>query len=131
MQNKKYKLSRRAFLKSAGFAGVGSLLDPLAQTVAAADNPPKVPKRRFGKTGVDVSVLSVGGTMNLSSNLLLLRQAFKWGVTYWDTAHSYRWGKSEEGVGKYLNKYPDDRKKNFSGNKIRRMDDERYDRRFA
>jgi predicted aldo/keto reductase-like oxidoreductase len=113
MQNKKYKLSRRAFLKSAGFAGVGSLLDPLAQTVAAADNPPKVPKRRFGKTGVDVSVLSVGGTMNLSSNLLLLRQAFKWGVTYWDTAHSYRWGKSEEGVGKYLNKYPDDRKKIF------------------
>jgi predicted aldo/keto reductase-like oxidoreductase len=43
----------------------------------------------------------------------LLRQAFKWGVTYWDTAHSYRWGKSEEGVGKYLNKYPDDRKKIF------------------
>jgi hypothetical protein len=55
MQNKNYKLSRRAFLKTAGFAGVGSLLDPLAQTVAAADNPPKVPKRRFGKTGVDVS----------------------------------------------------------------------------
>lgn len=113
MQNKKNKLSRRAFLKTAGFAGVSSLLNPVAHTVAAAGNPPKVPKRRFGKTGVDVSVLSVGGTMNLSSNLLLLRQAFKWGVTYWDTAHSYRWGKSEEGVGKYLNKYPDDRKEIF------------------
>ena len=111
MKNK--KLSRRAFLKTAGLAGVGSLINPVAHTVAAADDPPKVPKRRFGKTGVEVSILSVGGTMNLSSNLLLLRQAFKWGVTYWDTAHSYRWGKSEEGVGKYLNKYPDDRKKIF------------------
>jgi predicted aldo/keto reductase-like oxidoreductase len=113
MQNKNIKLSRRAFLKTAGLAGVGSLINPVAQTVAAADNPPKVPKRQFGKTGVDVSILSVGGTMNLSSNLLLLRQAFKWGVTYWDTAHSYRWGKSEEGVGKYLSKYPDDRTKIF------------------
>jgi hypothetical protein len=103
MQNKNYKLSRRAFLKTAGFAGVGSLLDPLAQTVAAADNPPKVPKRRFGKTGVDVSVLSVGGTMNLSSNLLLLRQAFKWGVTYWDTAHSYRYPPISYCSGRHLN----------------------------
>jgi predicted aldo/keto reductase-like oxidoreductase len=113
MSKKGCNWSRRDFLKTAGLAGVGSLINPVAQTVAAADNPPKVPKRRFGKTGVDVSVLSVGGTMNLSSNLLLLRQAFKWGVTYWDTAHSYRWGKSEEGIGKYLNKYPDDRKEIF------------------
>jgi predicted aldo/keto reductase-like oxidoreductase len=113
MSKKGYNWSRRDFLKTAGFAGVGSLLNPVAQTVTAADNPPKVPKRRFGKTGVDVSMLSVGGTMNLSSNLLLLRQAFKWGVTYWDTAHSYRWGKSEEGIGKYLNKFPDDRKEIF------------------
>ena len=43
----------------------------------------------------------------------MLRQAVNWGVTYWDTAHSYRWGKSEKGIGKYFEKYPGDRKKIF------------------
>ncbi len=105
--------SRRDFLKATGLAGVGSLLNSIGQRAATAEDPPMVPKRRFGKSGVDVSMLSVGGTMDLSSNQLLLRQAFKWGVTYWDTAHSYRWGKSEEGVGKYLDKYPEDREKIF------------------
>jgi hypothetical protein len=46
-------------------------------------------------------------------SLLVLKQAFKWGVTYWDTANTYMGGKSEEGIGKYLEKYPKDRKRIF------------------
>ncbi len=46
-------------------------------------------------------------------SLLLLRQAFKWGVTYWDTANSYMGGKSEKGIGKYMEKYPENRKRIF------------------
>jgi predicted aldo/keto reductase-like oxidoreductase len=40
----------------------------------------------------------------------MLRQAVKWGVTYWDTANSYEGGNSELGIGKYFAKYPEDRK---------------------
>ena len=104
--------SRRDFLKTAGIAGAGSLLAPV-EHLAAADKRNQIPQRPFGKTGVTVPILSVGGTLDLSSNQLMLRQAVKWGVTYWDTAHSYRWGKSEKGVGKYFDRYPQNRKKIF------------------
>jgi hypothetical protein len=43
----------------------------------------------------------------------MLRQAVKWGVTYWDTANSYEGGNSELGIGKYFAKYPEDRKDIF------------------
>jgi len=42
-----------------------------------------------------------------------LRQAVKLGVTYWDTAENYSGGGSEEAMGEYLEKYPEDRKKIF------------------
>jgi hypothetical protein len=35
------------------------------------------------------------------------------GVTYWDTAPRYGNGRSEEAIGKYFQKFPDDRKKVF------------------
>ena len=34
-------------------------------------------------------------------------------VSDWDTAPSYSWGRSQVGFGKYLVKYPEDRKKIF------------------
>ena len=40
-------------------------------------------------------------------------QAFKKGVTYWDTADSYGRGENEKAIGKYFAKFPDDRKKVF------------------
>jgi predicted aldo/keto reductase-like oxidoreductase len=44
---------------------------------------------------------------------LLLRQAFLWGVTYWDTASSYMGGNSETRIGKYLQSFPQDRSRLF------------------
>jgi predicted aldo/keto reductase-like oxidoreductase len=35
------------------------------------------------------------------------------GVTYWDTADGYGWGKNEKAIGKYFAKFPNDRKKVF------------------
>jgi predicted aldo/keto reductase-like oxidoreductase len=113
MPNIENRWSRRDFLKTVGITGAGSLLAPAAHLAAASNKTLQVPQRTFGKTGVKVPILSVGGTLDLSSNQLMLRQAVKWGVTYWDTAHSYRWGKSEAGVGKYFDKYQQDRKKIF------------------
>jgi predicted aldo/keto reductase-like oxidoreductase len=62
---------------------------------------------------VKVPILSLGSTADIGSNQLMLRQAVKWGVTYWDTAPSYQGGKSERGFGKYFGKYPQDRQKVF------------------
>jgi len=109
---KKEKFSRRDFFKITGAAGIGSVVASM-ENLAAAAGPLKVPTRPFGNTGVNVSILSLGGTYNLMSRQLLLRQALNMGVTYWDTANSYSGGKSERGIGKYFTRYPEDRKKVF------------------
>ena len=105
--------SRRKFLKTAGAAGVGSILAPTQPLFAAAGETKTIATRPFGKTGEQVSMLSLGGIIDFLSNQLLLRQAVNWGVTYWDTAHSYSGGRSGKGIGKYFVRYPQDRKKIF------------------
>ena len=105
--------SRRDFLRTIGITGAGSLLAPALPLAAATDKTLQVPQRPFGKTGTNVPILSLGTTVDIASNQLMLRQAVKWGVTYWDTAPSYQWGKSEKGFGKYFGKYPQDRQKIF------------------
>lgn len=108
--------SRREFFKLAGVAGAGSILLPGIAPAAEGDQPAQaaeVPVRPFGKTGVKVSCLSLGTMFDIPSNQLLLRQALKWGVTYWDTADCYEGGNSEIGIGNFLKKYPDTRQKIF------------------
>jgi len=39
------------------------------------------------------------------NNQLLLRQAYNWGVTYWDTAEAYGNGLSEDGFGRFFTRY--------------------------
>ena len=116
-QNKHDK-SRRAFLKS--LAGAGALAAPAVALAATGSNAPlrfaaaqKVSTRPFGETGYEVAMLSLGGMFDIPSNQLMLKQAIRWGVTYWDTASGYGGGRSEQGIGKYFAKYPQDRKKVF------------------
>jgi predicted aldo/keto reductase-like oxidoreductase len=123
MSGKKGNLSRRDLIKTACAAGLGSVLVPLSSLTQAAHGahgsastqmPEQmmVPTRPFGKTGVDVSILALGGVLGMSDQLMF-RQALKMGVTYWDTADSYGWGKNEKAIGKYFAKFPGDRKKVF------------------
>ena len=105
--------SRRQFLKTTGAAGLGLLASSAAADFLSAQEPPMVPTRPFGKTGANVAILSMGGMFDIPNNQLMLRQAVKWGVTYWDTANSYEGGNSELGIGKYFAKYPEDRKHIF------------------
>jgi len=102
-------MDRRAFLKLAGAATAGSLIAPLAPAGAAEPTP--VPTRPFGDTGIEVPILSFGGSLHMPQ--LMLRQAVLWGVTYWDTANSYMGGNSEQRIGKYLEAFPEDRAKIF------------------
>jgi predicted aldo/keto reductase-like oxidoreductase len=106
-------IKRRKFLQVLGAAGVGSMVGAFIGPSVADAAAMKVGTRSFGRTGIQVPILSLGTMFDTGANQLLLRQAVKWGVTYWDTAQYYnRWG-SEPGLGKYLAKYPEDRKKIF------------------
>jgi aryl-alcohol dehydrogenase-like predicted oxidoreductase len=108
------KNSRRSFLKSLGAIGVGSMCAAMAPLAKASEmnDSTTVPMRPFGKTGEKVSILSLGGVLR-ASDLLVFKQAFNLGVTYWDTADSYGWGKNEKAIGKYFSRFPNDRKKVF------------------
>ncbi len=126
MSKNERNCSRRNFIKITGAAGVGSMVASMGRIADALDKsgpepsgPVIVPTRPFGKTGVDVPMLGLGGSQDLMSKKLLLRQAFKMGATYWDTAYSYERGKSEKAIGKYFAGYPEDRKKVFLVTKTR------------
>ena len=105
-------LSRRDFFKAVGITGAGTLLAPAARIAEAADKNQQVSQRPFGQSGINVSILSLGGMFNIESNQIMMKQAMRWGVTYWDTADCYQ-RSSEKGIGKYFSKYPEDRKKVF------------------
>jgi uncharacterized protein len=106
--------SRRAFFKKVATIGAGTIAAAMTSSVQAFDgkNDSTVPTRPFGKTGANVSILSLGGVLG-PADLLVFRQALKLGVTYWDTADSYGWGKNEKAIGKYFSKFPEDRRKVF------------------
>jgi len=113
MPDKETRWSRRDFLKTIGLMGAGVTAGPANSLAASVENNLSVPTRPFGRTGIDVPILSFGGSLGSSLNMLVLRQAVKWGVTYWDTAHSYMGGRSERAMGKYIQMFPEDRKKIF------------------
>ncbi len=112
MNDSKVLLSRRDFLKNTA-AGAAALMGSLPIAAKASESQAVVPTRPFGNTGIDVPILSFGGSLNTSLSLLVLRQAVKWGVTYWDTANSYMGGRSETGMGRYFEKYPAERRRIF------------------
>jgi len=117
-------LTRRGFIKT---LGLGTLVGTAAAANAAAPvegeaapaRAQAVPRRKLGKSGVEVSVLSLGGMFDTINNQLLLKQAHQWGVTYWDTAEGYGNGKSEEGFGRFFSRNPEIRKDIFLATKSR------------
>jgi len=133
MKERQNKINRRSFLKTVGAAGLGSAvagMPLLPQGLASAEaiagpsesdasekeqkvKLPQVPKRKLGKTGIDVPCLSFGTLRVDTDNQILLRNTLQWGINYWDTAYSYSNGNAELGIGKFLSKNPDVRKKLF------------------
>jgi len=128
MKEKHDEIDRRNFLRTMGAAGLGSVIalpnvkagadvpnnaDPNTQTDMQEPRFAQVPKRKLGKTGIEVPVLSLGAVFNLLENQVVLRAALQWGVNYWDTATNYGGGNSELGIGKYLTQNPEVREKLF------------------
>jgi predicted aldo/keto reductase-like oxidoreductase len=119
------KLNRRQFIRNSTIAaaGLGSVFtstkpaSPNTEKKPQESTPPKMPKRKLGKTGVEVPCLGLGTMFNLIDSQVVLRNTIKWGVKYWDTAHNYAGGNSELGIGKYLAKNPEVRKDVFLATK--------------
>ena len=129
MKEKQNHVNRRNFLKKMGAVGLSSAFAGAAK--AEPNTPmkkqetelPQVPKRKFGKTGVEVPCLSLGTAFNTIENQIILRKALEWGVNYWDIAHNYSSGDSERGVGKFLSRNPKLRKKLFIATKASIFDE--------
>ncbi len=121
LNDNRNKFNRRNFLRNVGAAGLASVLasgkvkgnpnEPNAPAKNQESKFPQVPRRKLGKTGVDVPCLSLG--CNRLDNQIILRSALKWGINYWDTANSYVGGESELNIGKFLSKSPERRKELF------------------
>jgi len=110
--------SRRHFLKTALAVPVSMTLGSAvqAQTAAPATTSDTsggaLPKRKLGKNGPDVTLISLGGMMAaLSPEYLDI--AWSMGIRYFDTADCYLKGKSEKIIGEWLAKYPERRKEIF------------------
>jgi uncharacterized protein len=116
-------VSRREFIKTVGLgsaAAAGLAVAGPAAAQAPADKPKlaAMPRRKLGKTGVDVPILNLGGMFDTINNQLLLKQALNWGVNYWDTAEAYGNGMSEEGYGRFFARNPEARKDIFLVTKL-------------
>ena len=127
MKEKRNKIDRRNFLKTMGAAGLGSVFAS-TEVIAGPNEPnapgkvqrpeyPQVPRRKLGKTGIDVSCLALGVLFNALDNQIILRKTLQWGVNYWDTADCYIGGNSELGIGKFLQTNSKKRKNIFIASK--------------
>ncbi len=99
-------MDRRDFLTkgtaAAGLAASQKLLSPLAKAATGA-----IPKRRLGKTGVDLSIIALGGVALMETEQSfahnLVAEAFDRGINYFDVAPSY--GNAQERLGPALEPY--------------------------
>lgn len=102
--------SRRNFLKTsvAGLAGVSAapLVFGRQEKKKQADKEKAVAYRILGRTGIKVSVVSLG-VMN-ADNPQLVRAALDGGINHLDTAHVYQRGRNEEMLGQVLQDYSRD-----------------------
>jgi aryl-alcohol dehydrogenase-like predicted oxidoreductase len=95
-------LSRRDLLRGVGAAGA---LMTAGTATAASEKPASAPRsamryRPLGKTGLRVSEVGFGGYPVDDPDVV--RYAVDQGITYFDTAHCYRGGQSEEVIGEGL-----------------------------
>jgi aryl-alcohol dehydrogenase-like predicted oxidoreductase len=101
-------MHRRDFLKkgtAAGLAASQKILEPLAHAKDKDLSP--VAKRRLGKTGVDLSIIALGGVAVMDTEQSfannLVAEAFDRGINYYDVAPEY--GNAQERLGPALEPY--------------------------
>lgn len=92
-------MNRRNFVRA-------SVAAPAAVTLSSAAAGGEIPKRLFGKTGERLTIIGqAGGRFPLCSfedAVAITRRAYDLGINYFDNAHSYWDGRSEEVYGAAL-----------------------------
>ncbi|MHC4629524.1 MAG: aldo/keto reductase [Planctomycetota bacterium] len=101
---KKRLSTRRGFIKKAAY---GLCAFNTAGCVLAASDQTEIPTRPLGGTGVNVSILGLGGyhigtIRDDNQSIRLIRKAIDRGVTFLDNAWEYHNGRSEEIMGRAL-----------------------------
>jgi predicted aldo/keto reductase-like oxidoreductase len=99
---------RRGFLQAGAAVGASALA--LGTPGAPAAEDVTLPKRKLGKTGVEVTILNQGTWRAPDSLQRLLRMGFAGGIRYYDTAKSYG---SEPGLAQWFAAMPEVRKQIF------------------
>jgi predicted aldo/keto reductase-like oxidoreductase len=103
---------RRDFLKkgttaAAGFAASNRILEPLAKADETAGNLKPIPRRKLGKTGVELSIVGFAGivVMNNSQSFAnnIVAEAVDRGINYFDVAPTY--GDAQARLGPALEPY--------------------------
>ena len=90
-------VDRRDFLK----LGAGTVLGLAAAPAMPAQSDRRIHSyKTLGRTGLKISDISFGSAGN--SDPAVVRHALDSGINYFDTAESYRFGNSEEAIGKAL-----------------------------
>jgi predicted aldo/keto reductase-like oxidoreductase len=139
MQAQHGKFDRRKLFKAVGAAGLASVLvaamrkDKTSISDASESDEPAfkeqsaklspMPTRKLGKTQIEVPCLALGTNILPDDGQMILRKAIEWGVTYWDTAPFYTGGNSPRGIGAFLGKNPQARKKLFIVSKASQAND--------
>ena len=107
-------MNRREFLGTiaatvATGAGCSRQISGVESDKTAKSKEAVIPKRALGKTGVEVSILALGGVIGMQLSPLkdhdpaaIADTALDLGITYFDTAPSYNNGQSETNYGQVL-----------------------------
>jgi aryl-alcohol dehydrogenase-like predicted oxidoreductase len=98
-------LSRRKFIKLTAASTAALSLQGIP---IFADPRNGIPYRKLGKTGLEVSTLTIGGwtigieELTENESIKLMRTAIDEGINFFDNAWDYHEGRSEERMGKAL-----------------------------
>jgi aryl-alcohol dehydrogenase-like predicted oxidoreductase len=120
-------MERREFLKTTALTAASMAMANCAETtekdMSQSSNPPTLPKREYGKTGIELSVIGFGGIVVMNAEQShanrVVGEAVERGVNYFDVAPAY--GNAEIILGPALEPY---RKNCFLACKTARRDRE-------
>ena len=103
-------MKRRDFLKTAAISTAALAADIGKARDLTDSNAPQLPRRPYGATGIELSIISFGGIVVMNADAALASQvvgeAVERGVNYFDVAPSY--GNAEEKLGPALEPYRKD-----------------------
>lgn len=86
-------INRRRFLQLSAISGAASLIPVSADAAVTPLQPSTMPYRALGKTGLSLSVFSLGPIRGNSA--AMIKAAFRAGVNHFDSGHAYREGQTD------------------------------------